>query len=150
MIYIFVILPYPHPLTKLNPHLFDTTNTNTTTSTKQVNIGESEVLIYIYFRYTPPPTPSNGIESSSVSLKTTTTTTLRTPTPVLLHLPSNHHRRIGSDHKEKTLSFPTPLTEAGARTNKEDDVVVVCRLMHAEARARRSEWYWTGVNGVRN
>lgn len=57
MIYIFVILPYPHPLTELNPHLFDTTNTNATTSTKQVNIGESEVLIYIYFVILPHPHP---------------------------------------------------------------------------------------------
>lgn len=56
MIYIFVILPYPHPLTKLNPHLFDTTNTNATTSTKQVNIGESEVLIYIFSLYSPTHT----------------------------------------------------------------------------------------------
>lgn len=52
---------------------------------------------------------------------------------------------------------PVWLAEAGVRTNKEDDVVVVCRLMHAEEslmhaeeRERRSEWYWTGVNGVRN
>lgn len=31
---------------------------------------------------------------------------------------------------------PVWLAEAGVRTNKEDDVVVVCRLMHAEERER--------------
>lgn len=45
---------------------------------------------------------------------------------------------------------PVWLAEAGVRTKKDDDVVVVSRLMHAEERVRRSEWYWTGVNGVRN
>lgn len=52
---------------------------------------------------------------------------------------------------------PVWLAEAGVRTNKEDDVVVVCRLMHAEEslmhaeeREREEKWYWAGVNGVRN
>lgn len=45
---------------------------------------------------------------------------------------------------------PVWLAEAGVRTNKEDDVVVVCRLMHAEERAREEKLYWAGVNGVRS
>lgn len=96
----------------------------------------------IYFRYTPLPTPSNGIESSSVR-----------------HYEHQRHdiyqasqyRRIGSDHEDlRCVSRLYSLTEAGVRTNKEDDVVVVSRLMHAEEREREEKLYWAGVNGVRN